>query len=583
MGREWQDSRRSADAPAAPPTPEPPRLPLYAAVSGRRAGAGMSFRVEGVPDVLPSVAEADRLQREGGAPGGLGSTNERSPTDRLGWVDRPRIAAAELARYRTLRRELVSEGISRVVVIAMGGSALVAETLVEGLPDRGAGLEVRVLQSLAPEAARELLDAPEFRSTAFVVASKSGVTAETLALEGVVAERLRAERCPVRRRLLAISDRGSPLFERAGRDYRARFAGSPRVGGRFSGLEPFGLLPAVLAGLDPGPGLEDARRVRDRLDGPPPPPPHPMDEGVFDVPDFGFRLGVLLARLAEAGRPVAHWSAAPRYRAMLEWLEQMCSESTGKQGKGIVPIVLPPAPRPSVPPANGFRIHLGEEEDGGAERLDMVRAEVPWIAVPLTPIELPAAVFRWQVAIAVAAWRMGVDPYDQPDVEAARKAARRLVNDPAGAPGPAPVGDAAIGAFLARAAQGGLAINAFGHRSAAAEAGIRTLRRRIAERFGAFPAAGFGSQLLHSLGQLEKGGSRDLAVLMLRWESDGPDLEVPGAPGRLGTGRLAALQAAADHEELRRLGRRVLWLDAPAPGDRGLRALLDRLDRVLAA
>ncbi len=551
-----------------------------------RSGASfrnLSFRIWGASNVVRWATEADRLAREGGAPGGLGRTGELSALNRLGWVDRPRTAGADLASYRTLRRDLLAEGFSRVVVMAMGGSALVGETLVEGLPAGAEGLEVRVLRSLAPEAVREVLDSAALPGTAFLVASKSGATAETLALETLVVERLRASGCLVRRHMLAVSNRGSALFQRAGRDYRARFAGSPRVGGRFSGLEPFGLLPAVLAGRDPAPGLEAVCRTRHLLDRPSQPPPIPLDDGGFEVPDTGFRLGVLLAHLAEAGRPVAHWSAAPRHDAMLEWLEQMCSETTGKKGRGIVPIVLPPAARPPIPLRSGFRIHLGEEEDGGAERRRARDDGTPWIGVPLSAAGLPAAVFRWQVAIAVAAWRMGLDPYDQPDVEAAKKAARRLVNDPAAAPGPPPVEDAGIREFLEAVADPGLAINAFGHRSAVAEAGVQALRHRIAERFGVFPLVGFGSQLLHSLGQLEKGGPKDLGVLMLRWVADGPDLEVPGAAGGLRIGQLAALQAAADHEELRRLGRRVLWLDAPAPGDPGLRALLDRLDRVLAA
>ena len=177
---------------------------------------------------------------------------------------------------------------------------------------------------------------------------------------------------------------------------------------------------------------------------------------------------------------------------------------------------------------------------------------------------------------------MGTDPYDQPDVEGTKAAARRLSASPESAPRPPEVSDSDVREFLTGAAAGGLAVNAFGHRSRMSEGLVHALQRQLAARFRVTPAIGFGSGLLHSLGQIEKGGPRDLAVLMLTWDP-GPDIlippspELPAALGGLGIGALTRLQAAADYEELKRRGRRVLWLDTALPGLGGLAELTTRL------
>lgn len=556
-------------------------------VSSPGAAPAMRFRVFGIHGVPELAAEADALRRRGGPPGGLGPTGERSDQDRLGWVDLPQSAGPEVLRYRALRLELNAEGFARVLVLAMGGSALAAETFTRGLPAEEAveepawdvPLEVRVLSTLGPEAVRTEMADAEIRRTAFLVASKSGSTAETLALEAVAAEGIRAGGGSAREHFFAVSDPGSGLARRAAAKYRAYFPGIPSVGGRFSGLSAFGLLPAVLAGREVHAGLRAAREARRQLDHDPPPPTRIAEAG-WELSDAGFRLGVLLAYLEAAGRWTAWLSAAPPFSAMLVWLEHLFSECTGKEGRGILPVILPSSPGalPSHPAA--FRIHLGAEDDGGRQRREALRAGVPWIGFPLTRRDLPAAVFRWQTAVAVAAWRMGLDPYDQPDVETAKAAARRIVDDPASAPEPAPATDSGIREFLRGAAEGGLAVNAFGHQSPAAEAGVARLQRLVANRFGVVPAVGFGSQLLHSLGQVEKGGPPSLRILVLRWGPDGGDVPIPGAG--IGAGRLAALQAAADAEDLQRRGRRVLWLDAVEPGDGGLGRLLDRIEAALS-
>ena len=518
-------------------------------------------------EALPEDEAASWTDRS--PPGGLGVTGSLGREERLGWVDLPLTASRELPEYVRLRDELLAEGFERLVVVAMGGSALAPRALVSGLPE-GRGLAVDFLDGLAPEAVLETLRPDRQRRTVFLVASKSGTTVETRALEAVIYGTLQGAGTVPGRQFLAVTDPGTPLHRWADRaGYRARFAGKADVGGRFSALSAFGLLPAVLAGGALGEELAGVRRVREAL-----------DAGGLAEP--AFRLGALLARLRAEGRWQAHLTAAPGWEGVLPWLEQLFAESTGKQGTGILPVVCE-WPHPERLADTSLVIHLGPAEDGDRERLEAgAAAGVPAIHCPPDPSGRLAFLFRWQIAVAVAAFRMGMDPYDQPDVEGTKAATRRLSASPESAPRPPEVSDPDIRDFLTEAAAGGLAVNAFGHRSRMSEGLVHALQRQLAARFRVTPAIGFGSGLLHSLGQIEKGGPPDLAVLMLTWDP-GPDIlippspELPAALGGLGVGALARLQAAADYEELKRRGRRVLWLDAALPGLGGLAELTTRL------
>jgi hypothetical protein len=499
-------------------------------------------------------------------PGALGATGSRSSEDRLGWVDLPLTAALEIPEYVRLRDELLAEGFERLVVVAMGGSALCPRALIpEGRRDRG--LEVEFLDGLAPEALLEAVRPDRLPKTVFLTSSKSGTTVETRALEAVIFGMLQGAGAEPGRQFLAVTDPGSPLHrwaERAG--YRRRFAGKVNVGGRFSALSAFGLLPAVLAGCDLEAGLEGVRRLREAL----------------DPADPAFRLGALLDRLRAEGRWQPHLTAAAGWEGMLPWLEQLFAETTGKAGTGILPVICEPL-HPARLADTNVVIHLGPAEGKDRERLAAgAAAGIPTIHCPPDGPGRLSFLFRWQVAVAVAAFRMGVDPYDQPDVEGTKAAARRLAASPGAAPRPSPVSDADLRDFLAGAAAGGLVVNAFGRLTRISRGLLHAAQRQIAAQFRVTPAIGFGSGLLHSLGQIEKGGPPDLAVLMLTWDP-GPDVpippnpELPAALGGLGIGAFARLQAAADYAELKRRGRRVLWLDAALPGFAGLTELTTRL------
>ena len=519
-------------------------------------------------------------------PASLGSTADRSTAPRLGWVDLPSEAEEWRLEGVALRGELHGDGLRRVVVVGMGGSGLGAATLVSVLPPElpdsiDPPLAVRVLDTLAPEAVRSAVAPRRVRETAYFIASKSGETVETTELAALV-ERAVEREAGSPRQLLALSDSRSPLFERARRGgWRAAYQGRSDVGGRFSALGPYGLLPAALAGREIEGSIPSALRHRKTLDR--------EFEGPEPAEDPGVELGSLLAVLHDAGRRQVHLTAAPDREALLPWLEQLFAESAGKEGKGLLPVVLPPHPRPRPPEPPGesgvrpVLLHLGPADEADALRLaEAAAAGTPVIRCPTPREEALGELFRWQVAVAVFAWRIGVDPFGQPDIDGSKALARRLLAEDAPAPGPAPPPDADLGGFLRDAAPGGLAINCFGHRSREAVRALGGVQRRLAEALGAVPAVAFGPGLLHTLGQLEKGGPPDLSVLMLTWRGQ-RDVRLPpsrrGAPRR-GCAEISRLLAAADYRALREAGRRVVWLDS---GKEGLDPLLRRIEEAAAA
>ncbi len=437
-------------------------------------------------------------------------------------------------------------------------------------------MAVRHLDSLEPEAIRVERDPARLRRTAVLVASKSGATAESMVMEAVLRSAA-PDPDGLQRRLLAVSDPGSPLFERATAEgWRAVLPGHPDVGGRFSALGPYGAAPAVLGGRDMASVLKPARALSERLR-------RGAAEGAGDP---GFDLGGLLVALARAGRTRALITASPAWSSILPWVEQMLAESTGKDGRGILPVLLRGGDPPARVSERDFLIHFGDagEEDTAAARAHAAGA--PAICSTAGAAGATGEIFRWQVAIAAAAMGLGVNPFDQPDVEGAKREARQFMERPPDHRVGVRESDAA--GFFRAARTGGLAVNAFGHRNSFAERAFARLQQDLAGRLGSPPAIGFGSALLHSLGQLEKGGPPGLAVLILSWgpppEGDipiPPSPALPEAVAGLGTAAFVRLQAMADARELARRGRQVLRLDEPASGNRGLDALLARLRRLL--
>ena len=456
----------------------------------------------------------------------------------LGWLDGPERAAAHLARLDALIAELRGEGLGRVLLAGMGGSSLVPAVLAQAHPPSQARPVLTVLDSTVPTAVLRAEQPMDWARDLVVAASKSGTTVETRAHLARALQHLTTARgaAAAGRGAMCVTDPGSPLEVLAqARDFRAVVAGDPDVGGRYAALSPFGLLPAVLLGVDASALVAAAASVRDEA----------LDA---TRPGSPLMLAAFLAAGVAAGRWVAHLLVAAEARPFAAWIEQLVAESTGKGGTGVLPVVTAEA-GDVRPGPDRLVVALGEVT--GLE--DLIAAGVPVLVLPWDGAAgLGAAAMRWMLATALLGAELGIDPFDQPDVAAAKAATARAL---AAGEGPGPtVALAPLEAELRAGGASYLAVLAYVDPEGA-EADALTARCRTLARDLPVPVTlGFGPRYLHSTGQLHKGGppgGQHLVVLT----DDPTDAPVPGEPYSL-RGLLRA-QAAGDLAALRAAGRRA--------------------------
>jgi transaldolase / glucose-6-phosphate isomerase len=501
--------------------------------------------------------------------------------ERLGWLDLPESMRAQLGDLRAFAAEVAADGIDRVLVCGMGGSSLCVEVLARVLgpddaPDRregagrgraGAGLPVRVLDSTHPGAVAAAAEWAEPARTLYVVASKSGTTTEpndfAAFFEARAAEALGDA---AGGHFVAITDPGTVLVDHAAElGYRRVFENPPDIGGRYSALSLFGLVPAALLGVDLDALVEQAREMALEC-GP----------GVADEASPGVRLGRFMASNALAGRDKVTVLTVPELAVFGLWVEQLLAESTGKQGKGLLPVV-----NEAPEPAEAFgedravvAIDYAGEDAPGASQLKALEHPVEFLGLA-EGTELGAEFFRWEFATAVAGHLLGINAFDQPDVQAAKDATKRVLAElAAGGALPAPQvwlrGErdlatvaALLRDLLAGAAPGSyVALHAYLEPLPAVEAALERVRTGIRNATRAATTVGFGPRFLHSTGQYHKGGPNTGRFIQL---VDRPprDLDVPGRDYSFGT--LVAAQAAGDAEALEAAGRRLVRIGLDGP------------------
>ena len=511
----------------------------------------------------------------------------------LGWL---RIVQDQLAKadeQERLADEIASEHLTRALLLGMGGSSLAAEVIARTFGQQGTHPVLQILDSTDPAQIRAA-EGGALASTLIIVASKSGSTLEPNILKEYFFERVRQLAGDgAGRRFVAITDRGSQLEQVAVRDrFRRVLAGDPAIGGRFSALSSFGMGPASIAGVDTRRLLRGAAEMVQRC-GP--------DQPVRENP--GAVLGTILGEAARDGRDKATLFVSPDIAALGAWLEQLLAESTGKNGNAIIPIVgESPAPVESYGADRVFvyvRLRLAPDaaQDRAVDALE--GAGQPVVRVDVADrYELGAEFFRWELATAVAAAILQVNPFDQPDVESAKEVTRRL------AAGYESTGrlrqevplfrDAAVsvftddrngaelkhatrnhqslgswlGAHFARLKPADYAaVLAYVHMSAAHEAVLQRIRHRIRDQKAVATSLGFGPRYLHSTGQAYKGGPNTGVFLMITAD-DAHDLQVPGQ--RYTFGVIKRAQACGDFEVLTARGRRALRVHLGADVEAGL-------------
>ncbi|WP_024339412.1 bifunctional transaldolase/phosoglucose isomerase [Bradyrhizobium japonicum] len=522
----------------------------------------------------------------------------------LGWLDSP--AKADIADYEDYAGRVKGQKFSDAVVLGMGGSSLGPEVLAETFGKKPGFPKLHVLDSTDPAQVRAMEAKIDIANTVFIVSSKSGGTTEPNAMKDYFHERVAQAVGPkvkTGHRFIAVTDPGSSLEKAAKQLHYARiFHGEPSIGGRYSVLSPFGLVPAATAGIDVKTFVKHALAMV-RSCGPDVPPSE----------NPGVQLGLAMGLAGLDGRDKVTILASKKMADFGAWAEQLIAESTGKEGKGLIPIDGEPLGDPSVYGNDRFFIDIrveGEADAAHDSKLAAIEAAGhPVVRIVMKSIEhLGQEFFRFEMATAVAGSILGINPFDQPDVEAAKIKTRELTTafEKTGAlPEEQPVistreadlytdeanatalraagadGDLTswLRAHLSRSGDGDyVALLGYIARDKATVEALQAMRLEVREKRHVATCAEFGPRFLHSTGQAYKGGP-DSGVFLQITADDAQDLPVPGQKASFGI--IKAAQARGDFDVLTERGRRALRVHLKGGLKKGLATLNAALNDAL--
>lgn len=476
--------------------------------------------------------------------------------DRLGWLTLPDDMRGRVSDIEAFASEVREAGFRHVALLGMGGSALGAGAIWHTIGVREGFPQPVLLDSTDPDAVLAASDSVEPASTLFLVSSKSGATLETLLFYDLFESAVsRDSGNDAGRSFAAITDPRTPLAKMArDRGFLKLFTNPPDVGGRFSVLSLFGLVPAALAGVDIAELLSRAADMRWAClsDGP-----------AGENP--GACLGAAIASAALDGRDKLTLLTSPSLRGFGLWVEQLVAESTGKDGRGIIPVVDEPVLSTENYGDDRLFIHLRMDGDDNCA-LDVAARRFEESGHPvvrlnmLDPYDLGAELYRWQFAVAVAGAVLGVNPFDQPDVQRSKEETDAVLEEYANRGAlPEMEPEGSLKGLLDEADAGDyLSIMAFVRQTPDADTMIADLRRRAMEERRVATTAGYGPRYLHSTGQLHKGGPPSGLFLQITSKTV-TDVQVPGRPYTFGT--VAGAQAIGDLRTLKGLGRRTARIE----------------------
>jgi transaldolase / glucose-6-phosphate isomerase len=467
--------------------------------------------------------------------------------DRLGWLTVGEAMAQQAKALEVFAGEMAGE-FDRVVLCGMGGSSLAPEVLWRTFGPASGHPSLHVLDSTDPRAVAQAERGGNLAKTLFIISSKSGTTQESDSFFRYFWDRTGGRGA----QFVAITDPGTPLEQLAGeRRFRRTFLNPPDIGGRYSALSYFGLVPAALIGVDIATMLHRAHRMTEACAACVPAPENP-----------GARLGAVLAEGALAGRDKVTFVLSPGIASFGLWLEQLIAESTGKEGQGLVPVADEPLGSPEVygPDRVFVSMVLGGEADARDEsRLaELENAGHPVVHLKLDDRnDLGQEFFRWEFATAVAGAVLRINPFDQPNV-AESKANTKAVLARKSAPSPA-ASPAELAEFLGGITPGHyLAIMAYLPPTPENDRRLAAIRLRLRDRLRVATTLGYGPRFLHSTGQLHKGGPPVGHFLQITDRAT-EDLPIPGQP--FSFGQLEAAQGEGDLVALRSRGRPAIRID----------------------
>jgi transaldolase/glucose-6-phosphate isomerase len=526
--------------------------------------------------------------------------------DWLGWLTIVGEQRTRLDQLRAFAEEVRAADFRHVLLLGMGGSSLGPEVLAETFGRQSYAPELLVLDSTDPAQIREFERRIDPARTLFIVSSKSGSTLEPNVLQQYFSERVRQAvgEEQAGRHFIAITDPGSAMQKVAERDqFRHIFFGKPSIGGRYSVLSDFGMVPAAAMSLDLSRLLEATTAMVRSCCASAPPADNP-----------GVVLGAIMGTFARSGRDKVTIVASPAIAGLGAWLEQLLAESTGKQGKGLIPVDGEPLGPPDVYGDDRLFAYLRLDRDVDVAQ-DQAMVALEAAGQPVVRIEIAdryqigQEFFRWEIATAVAGSIIGIDPFDQPDVEASKVRTRELTSvyerdgalpeetpvfegdgfkllaDPANASALRTAGEpGSVASYLKRHLDrlgpgDYCALLAYVARNKAHHEQLQAIRRLIRDRKRVATCLGFGPRFLHSTGQAYKGGPNSGVFLQITCD-DGTDLEVPGQKYSLGV--VKAAQARGDFEVLAARSRRALRVHLRADIQAGLGTLEHAVRQALA-
>ena len=519
----------------------------------------------------------------------------------LGWLTVSEEQIRDISRLQAFAGEVKTAGFTHILLLGMGGSSLCPEVcrmtfgVISGYP------ELHVLDSTVPSQVRSFEERVDLERTLCIVASKSGSTTEPLVFQKYFFERMRQIKgARAGENFIAITDPGS-LLEGLARELRFReiFPGTPDIGGRYAALSNFGTVPAATMGVDVEVLLRQAERMRQQCASTVPAPDNP-----------GITLGAVLATLAQAGRDKVTLVISPAISGLGAWLEQLIAESTGKENKGLIPIDDEPLGEARVYGDDRVFVYIRYADGAVPEQdaiVDALQSEGhPVVRIDCTSLlNLGQEFFRWEMATATAGALLGINAFDQPNVQESKDFTRLYLEEfkqNGRLPEETPVftdGDVrlfaddanrqaldgvaslshAVAAHLSRVRTGDYAaINAYLERTPAVHEALRRIRAAIRDAKGVATTLGYGPRFLHSTGQLHKGGP-DSGIFFQITADQKEDLEIPDEPYSFGT--LVAAQALGDMKSLCSRNRRAIRIHLGRDVEAGLRRILQAVEEAL--
>ncbi len=550
---------------------------------------------------LEEADKANAARRLLGREGSLWSEDEWTASDieeRLGWLDLPQSMRIEIPRLKALAAEIRAADIEHVVLLGMGGSSLAPEVMGHILGHDPLCPHLTILDSTDPSQIRHATQDIPLAQTLFLVASKSGTTAETRNLyvyfKHAVHEKVSEKQWS--NHFIAITDPGTPLEEMARRDdFRTVYLNPTDIGGRYSALSFYGLVPASLVGVDLDELLQQAKEMA-----------WECRAGVPAENNPGLVLGAIMGGLARHSEPRDKLTllTSPQVSPFGAWVEQLLAESTGKEGTGILPIDREP-PRPAEAYGHDrlfiyVRLATDDNEENDKRVTELIAEDHPVVVLHLSKVyKLGAEFFRWEFATAIAGYLLGINPFNQPNVEAAKTQARNALaqyEETETLPEVSPIlqkgGFEIYGpetntqsvaeyltSFLSDARPDDyIATLAYIERDKENFDLLQEMRRLLGKKTGLATTVGFGPRYLHSTGQLHKGGKNNGLFLQITHTTK-DDLPIPNKEYTFSI--LKRAQALGDLEALREADRRAIRVHIDRPLASGLRELTEIMQKAL--